>query len=364
MINWKKLKHGLKAFCVVLAGLFLIGVVSFLADEEIMPGWDEILFTPVISLNNPVALDHAATSAINRDSIPKIQKIAKAPVIKPPDQPVRMSGQAVDTPARKVVESSPSREVTNLNRAEVLIHKAKNVLDITPSTEHKTQKMTEPTTIQTVDSAPSETESQDQEPVLTPEQASRKLAEVISTGGELVEKGLKVPGLVARWDLKTLEFLVDNHYGEVVADLDGRYYQILSPSRGTFMDADNFLVFTNKAKDRISNRGIPLNKANLKQRMQFYPLEKRFLENTGQSGRPIFYFFASGSFDLYLRSKQMGAMVDLGLDLRDPEVHRGSPYTVGSIRLNGGQPAYVIDKVCIGRESFPWRDPEALILNS
>jgi len=354
----RRMWHLLPALTLVGALLVVVLGVDIAADQHLLPSWEFILTRPAGEL-----LAYGSGHA----EAPAVQVVTTQPVLPAPPvsaEPLRVAGRPADPSGAVEAVAGPnsqrSREAVPYREAKAPVARADSPL---PTTRD------EPHLLKAGLAADSD---QGSEPGPTKEfvaaEASKDLAQLLATGGELVRNGVKLPRLIADWSLEDIEALIRSGEGLVVAEGEGQLYRIVL-DEGPLLETQEFRVLTPEVRKRVSNRGVCLNCGSqrdaLGEKSPFYHLEQEFLQRVGGASNtqhPHITFFPSGGFDSYLGRKQLGAIASAGVDLSKPEQLQGAVSTVGTIVLTSQGARYLIREIRVGDRVQPWQDPEAALV--
>lgn len=368
-MSYKK-RHMAQAIGVGLILVLVILAVHLEAERQVLPSWEAILTQPVASWRKE-AEPHEEQAA-NDKQVVAVQTVAAAPQLSQPAPPLRVAGRPLAEKTKKIqveeVRAPVDQHGVVAPELDVQLEEQlagfSSAAPTAAGVSSDTQKLFEVAETGG-ESAAIKEKSRD------PAVAEAELATVLATGGDLVRQGVRLPRLVATWNLDLLEELIAQGHGYVIAEWGEQLYRVV-PWKGRLFAAEEFVPLTPEVRAEISNRGLALNlnrhgqsRKDTALRAAFRALEQRLQERVGNGLKgetPLFTFFASGTFDTYLARKQLGALAAMGLDLHDPTVVAQTVATVGSIVLAAGRPAYLIHEVVVGQEERPWQDPEAVIV--
>lgn len=195
-----------------------------------------------------------------------------------------------------------------------------------------------------------------------------ELNDLLTVGDRLVQAGIRLPQLVARWSVADIEALVAKGLGMVVAETDGQFYQVIADEGGV-LAAQDFQLLRIQEREKLSNRGVYLNRErhgggwrDTAVRPVFAKLEQRLQVHSPSQTPPVLLFFPTGAFDAYLARKQLGALAQLGIDPYEPEFGKTQAVTMGTIVLAQRRPVYLIHQVQYGKTVWTWDDPEAALV--
>lgn len=358
-MSYKK-RHLVQAVGVVLILVLVILAVHIEAERQVLPSWEVILTQPVASWRK--AAEPHGEQAASDTQVVAVQTVAAAPQLSQATPPLRVAGRPLEegTPTDQRGALAPELSVQLEERMAGFSSAAPTAAGVSSDTQ-------EPSEVAKTRGESAAIKEKSRDPAV----AETELAAVLATGGDLVRQGVRLPRLVATWNLDLLEELIAQGYGYVIAEWGGQLYRVV-PRKGRLFAAEEFVPLTPEVRAEISNRGLALNpnwhgqsRKDTALRSAFRALEQRLQEGVGSGLRdetPLFTFFASGAFDTYLARKQLGALAAVGLDLHDPTVAAQAVATVGTIVLAAGRPAYLIREVVVGQEERPWQDPEAVIV--
>ncbi len=368
-MSYKK-RHLAQAVGVVLMVVLVILAVHIEAERQVLPSWEVILTQPVASWQKEA--EPHGEQATSGKQVVAVQAVAAAPQLSQPAPPLRVAGR----PLAERTQGAQAKEVrTPVDQHKALTPEPSVQLEerparfssAAPTAAGVSSDTQEPFEVAKAESERAAIKEESRDPAV----AEADLAAVLATGGDLVRQGVRLPRLVATWNLDLLEELIAQGYGYVIAEWGGQLYRVV-PREGRLFAAEEFVPLTLEVRAEISNRGLALNldrhgqsRKDTALRSAFRALEQRLQERVGNGLRgetPLFTFFASGVFDTYLARKQLGALAAVGLDLHDPTVAAQAVATVGTIVLAAGRPAYLIREVVLGQEERPWQDPEAVIV--
>jgi hypothetical protein len=358
----KKVKYMVKALVIVSILLSFIGLAHLGAQREYIPSLKAILTSPISKWAKNAHKEEEPTGQVDVYEKIKVQSITPAPELRMETvQFEQMAAQKNTDPG--LVETSSDetpKSDSHTNTSKV--------------TEAQKQNIDNP--VNPIDASEAEAEMSDSsgdlelkesvsaaEDSMDPASASERLFELLRTGGELVEEGRQLPWLNVTWTVDDINTLCSKGYGIVVAEWNGQLYRVI-PKDNEILRARQFIVLSSQALTRISNRRIPLNNRK-PSRSVFRVLENRLLTKVGSRRNdeaPILGFFPTRTFDEYLARKQLGAIADLGISVKDLEAGEQSLGTYGEIVIAVGRPMYLIHQVLIDGRLHDWRDPEKVLL--
>jgi hypothetical protein len=207
----------------------------------------------------------------------------------------------------------------------------------------------------------------------SPKARQGAIRDILQTGGDWVAKGIQLPQLKASWNIADLIALATQGYGMIVAEWQGKFYRTIT-SESRLQHATRFFPLTAETRGKLSNRSFPLNlrvaSVNGQATSTPYLLQRlernfqRFMNIANPDDRPVWSFFATGSFDAYLARKQLGALVDLGLmPISADRASLQTVTTVGVLAVNHDRPLYLIRKIHVGSDIHQWQDPESALID-
>jgi hypothetical protein len=346
----KKVKHMIKALLIVSVLLLFIGLAHLGAQREYIPSLQAILTSP-ISKWAENAHKEEPTDRVDAYEKIKVQSITRAPELRMETvQFEQMAAQKNTDPGS--VETSSENPVNPIDTSE---SEGATKETLTPAAEAKVSDSSGDLELMK-ESVPAAEDSID------PASASERLFELLRTGGELVGEGRQLPWLNVTWNVDVINTLCFKGYGIVVAEWNGQFYRVI-PKNNDILLATQFVVLSREALTRISNRTISLN-VRKPRRLVFRDLENRLLRQVGgrrNDEAPILGFYPTRTFDEYLACKQLGAIADFGISVKDLEAGEQSLGTYGEIAIAAGRPMYLIHQVLIDGRSHDWRDPEKVL---
>lgn len=360
----RRRRHFFKAL-LAFAGLVGIALLVQLgAEQNIVPSWEVLITRPISTWTSKPDEEIVKNDA-------KVRSIIPAPALSEPIPPVRVA----NNPGPKSSHVSPDQERRTdsgekpSSESNRMVHEGSETLPV--AMERQPPKSPDSSD----EAAPGEGQAK------IPDQAESdgdqsmvegKSANLMATGGELQAQGVSLPCLIAVWELDDLEKLVTESFGFIVVKWREQSFHVI-PKDGSFLSSNEFLPLIKETKDKMSNRGIDLNRRSQGRsykdtslRPALKALEERFIARMGGGAKgevPVFTFFPSNVFEAYLSRKQLGALASMGFDVQDPKWAKKTVTTIGTIVLTARRPIYVIDSVQVGPVTHPWKDPERSLVS-
>ena len=370
----KKVKHMVKALVIVSILLSFIGLAHLGAQREYIPSLQAILTSPISKWAENAHKEEEPTGQVDVYEKIKVQSITPAPELRMETvQFEQMAAQKNTDPGLVETSSDETPKSDSHTSTSKVTEAQKQNIDnpVNPIDASKTEGSTEDTLTPAVEAkvsdSPGDLELKENvsaaEDSMDPASASERLFELLRTGGELVEEGRQLPWLNVTWTVDVINTLCSKGYGIVVAEWNGQLYRVI-PKDNEILRARQFIVLSSQALTTISNRRIPLN-VRKRSRSVFRDLENRLLTKVGSRRNDealVLGFYPTRTFDEYLARKQLGAIADLGISVKDLESGERSLGTYGKIAIAAGRPMYLIHQVLIDGRSREWRDPEKVLL--